>query len=83
MMMVYILLGIIVLGSFISGVVLMLKDNKAAKNNTEILYDDPKILFDDSVVTNKEMDSLESIDTTVKTKTNENSADESFDDEII
>ena len=83
MMAVYIILGVIVIGSFISGVVLILKDNRAAKSNNDILYDDPKDLFDDSNEVNKVEENLGNVDTTVETKTNEVLPDELFDDEII
>lgn len=78
MIVVYITLAVIVVGSFVTGVILILKDNKTGKSSNDVLYDDPKDLFDDSNDMNKAIDNLENTDKSVDTKT-----DELFDDEII
>lgn len=43
---VFIILGVIIIGSFIMGVVLTILEKK--KQNSEVLTDDPKVLFEDS-----------------------------------
>ena len=78
MIVVYIILAVIVVGSFVTGVILILKDNKTGKSSSDVLYDDPRDLFDDSNDMNKAIDNLENVDKSVDTKT-----DELFDDEII
>lgn len=74
MMMVYIILGIIIVGSFVSGVVLIVKDNKSSnvEDDNKQLYDDPKELFDN----------LEDDSSLVDSDTN-SVTDNNFDDEII
>lgn len=76
MMIVYLILGIIIVGSFVSGVVLIVKDNKTngVEEDNKQLYDDPKTLFEDLS------------DDTLATKDEvnvDNSAVDNFDDEII
>lgn len=46
MKIVYIILGLIIINSFIVGIVLLIMD-KNKFNNEEKLYDDPKIIFED------------------------------------
>lgn len=73
MIVVYIILGIIIIGSFVSGIVLIIKEKDNKPNNTDILYDDPKELLDDSNDGNEKINNLGNVSST----------DDSFDDEII
>ncbi len=73
MIVVYIILGIIIIGSFVSGIVLIIKEKDNKPNNTDILYDDPKELLDDSNDDNEKINNLGNVSST----------DDSFDDEII
>lgn len=73
MIVVYIILGIIVIGSFVTGIVLIIKEKDNKPNNTGVLYDDPRELLEDSNDNNGKMNNLESVSST----------DDSFDDEII
>lgn len=73
MIVVYIILGIIIIGSFVSGIVLIIKEKDNKPNNTDILYDDPKDLLDDSNDDNEKINNLGNVSST----------DDSFDDEII
>lgn len=47
---IFIFLGFIIVGSFITGIVLTVNEKKRKKS--EVLTDDPKILFEDSTDTN-------------------------------
>lgn len=73
MIVVYIILGIIIIGSFVSGIVLIIKEKDNKPNNTDILYDAPKELLDDSNDDNEKINNLGNVSST----------DDSFDDEII